>query len=146
MMKINTMNIDDLKSGNKIWIAATGKLENYKWYGLIIPTETTIKRVVKTDASFLHYASDNVTVELEYFENKRFSFDLDSYGNLQKKFHIIMGLYKTDISEWWINQIKILISDRWSGINETKSNLTLKRYLIENEYEYFSKNYPELLI
>ena len=149
-MEATVITLDEIKTVDNLWLASTGSLETINdvvvWDGLITPTEMKILNIEEKSApnhifdaySYIYITLEGLTDTLDY--------RVDTYGKIETKYRILLGIEESDIVELWIEQLRKLLKDTWSGINNNNLNGVLKRYMIDNEYDYFNSRYPELMV
>lgn len=149
-MEARVITLEEIKTIENLWLASTGSLETVDdgvvWEGLIIPTKMKILNITERTAanhifdaySYIYLTLDGLTDTLDY--------RVDTYGKIETKYRILIGIEETDIVDLWLEQLRRLLKDSWSGLNNNNSSMVLKQHLRDNEYEYFNNNYPELLI
>ena len=143
----NNVSLDDIFVGRKIWVASTGTLCRscgvLSWKHFIVPQQTKIKSV-KIMCGATSYITETVDIYTDIVD-LCFHYHLNSDNFLNMRYDYFVGLKEEDIFEMWFGQLKSILKDSWSGINEKKSNNILKKYIFDNEFDFFNKNYPELL-
>ena len=149
-MQSRVITLDEIKTIDSLWLASTGSLETINdvvvWDGLITPTEMKILNIEEKSApkhifdaySYIYLTLDGLTDTLDY--------RVDVYGKIETKYRILIGVEESDIVEFWIEQLRTLLKDTWSGINNKNLNGVLKKYMMDSEFEYFNTRYPELLV
>lgn len=142
--------LNELKNSKYLWVASVGTLDAFgdgvRWSGFLIPTKMKILSIVEQPANkntfdFYSYVKINLIGLQEQLDYR-----VNTHGHIERKYKIIIGLHEMDIFDDWLDQLKTMLKDTWSGINNNNANQILKRFIIENEYEYFNTRYPELLI
>lgn len=149
-MEARVITLEEIKTIENLWLASTGSLETVDdgvvWEGLIIPTKMKILNIAERTApnhifdaySYIYLTLDGLTDTLDY--------RVDTYGKIETKYRILIGIEETDIVDLWLEQLRRLLKDTWSGINNNNLNGVLKRYMIDKEYDYFNSKYPEMLV
>lgn len=150
-MKIETpLLLNQVKAAKSLWVASTGTLDAHgdgvRWVRFIKPTEMKILSIIEHPPNrhvfdFYSYIKINLIGIQEQLDYR-----VNTHGYIEKKYQYIIGLEESDIVDDWLNQLRTLLKDNWSGVNNNNANQVLKRFIIDNEYEYFDTRYPELLI
>ena len=140
----------EVRQTKHLWVASVGTLEAFndgvRWTNFLIPTKMKVLSIVeqtpnKSVFDFYSYIKINLIGLRE-----QLAYRVNTHGVIEKKYNYIIGLTEEDIFECWMDQLRYVLKDTWSGINNNSTNEVLKRFIIENEYAYFGKRYPELLI
>lgn len=132
-----------------LWISSVGHVNvRYpsEWDDFIMPKQLNIisvdyKENTNRYTSYEHFVSfklDTIDTSFDYMVN--------AAGNLLLRYHYNFGFKKEDVIKPWIDTIKSRMIDPWTPVLADEARIVLKKYLIENEFEYFSEKYPEILI
>lgn len=142
--------LNQIRKSKHLWVASVGTLDAFgdgvRWINFLVPTKMKVLSVVeqppnKSVFDFYSYIKINLIGLREQLDYR-----VNTHGVVEKKYNYIIGLEEEDIFECWMDQLRHVLKDTWSGMNNNSSNEVLKRFIIENEYDYFDKRYPELLI
>lgn len=144
----------DLLNRKTIFMHSIGKpnyapnYEDSTWERHIIPGEYPLKNVE------IHKIYEPIYYIDEYYITfnvgniyEEFRYNIDKYTD-EIEFNASY-CFSTDIDEVekdYIEQVKYILNRTWSGSNGVLECDVLKKHLYENEYDYFIKNYPELLV
>lgn len=144
------IHIDDFKNRKTIWVASTGRVPpetSFEWIGYMFPTEMEILNFDEMDIYVaVPYVCDHyITFNIDGLKGT-FKANVDSEGYLEFKYDPCFGLDKESVENWFIADSKRILKSQWNGTNNIKHKDVFKGFLLKNHYEYFSKNYPELLI
>lgn len=150
-MKVETpLLLNQVKAAKSLWVASVGTLDAHgdgvRWVGFIKPTEMKILSIIEHPPNrhvFDFYS--HIKINLIGIQ-EQLDYRVNAHGHIEKKYQYIIGLEESDIVDDWLNQLRTLLKDNWSGINNNNANQVLKRFIIDNEYKYFDTRYPELLI
>lgn len=145
------LTLEELKATNYLWMACAGTLKaidggGAKWDNFLRPTKMKILCITEKETTrsiFDQYSYIKISV-VGWAE--QLDYRVTIYGHIEKKSTTIIGLAEEDILDEWLDQVRKLLRDTWSGINNNNLNCVLKKYLLDNEYEYFNTRYPELLV
>lgn len=142
--------LSEVKASKYLWVASVGTLgvvgDAARWNGFIKPTRMKILSIME-QPSCKHMFDFHSYIKINLIGIKdQLDYRVNTYGHIEKKYQYIIGLEESDIVDEWMDQLRNLLKDHWSGINNNNANEILKRFIIENEYEYFDTRYPELLI
>jgi hypothetical protein len=148
---MSKITLDCLKSVDSLWVASAGTLKSSSegvvcWSGFLRPTQMRILCINEQESpkhvfdlySYIKINLTGLTEQLEYRVN--------TYGHVEEKYDHLIGFEEVDIVGVWLDQLRLLLKDTWSSINNNNLNGVLKKYLLDNEYEYFAGRYPEMLV
>lgn len=138
------LTIDDLSSKNNIWFADIGRgnYELTKWDNFLKPTKM---KIIDSYKRSIEYEYVYVIIKVDKWKDD-IVFRLDGNKVVNNQTFNIFGMNESDVTDIWLMDIKRQLLDSWSGVNKISSKDVFKQYLIDNEFEYFIKKYPELIV
>lgn len=146
---MTNLNIDQLKRIQRVWFASLGisDPDDYtKWIEFKIPKEYRIKNIQKIED--LHGVGERISFESVDGEIK-FNYSIHNDNLVHSNFFVlfdVLSISKDYVYKHWLKQVKSILNDNWSSHNGTYRRDILKQHLYEKHYDFFYKNYPELLI
>jgi hypothetical protein len=145
------MYLDDLKSSEYLWVASVGFLdysqEHIRWADFIIPTLMKIKHITPISPPKhlkIEYC-DRINIVFEDWD-KELYYKIEYDNSIEKRYNVIIDVEEDYVLNEWLHQLRKLLKDTWSGINNNNLNGILKKHILDTSYEYFAVNYPELLV